>query len=387
MGAGHNEPGGNHVKITSVDVWTVVVATIPGRVHSPEWVPETGWDQVPKHILRLNTDTELHGIGETGRGVPLEQVQEGARVLLGCDPEVLCLRDVYAVGDGRVLDGTELGVPAGVGGGPAYQAFEMAVLDLVGRARRQPIHALLGGAVRSRVRADYWMGHQTPEDGRRSVARALEHGFHGVKIKCKLDEPMEDRLRAMRDVGGVEFKVTVDPNERFHTAEQAIELAHRLVALGNVEVFEDPIPKSDIEGWVRIHEEVEAPIAMHLGSGAKMLEALQAGCVDCFNLGSGPVSMPDLAHIAAAADMPCWHGSGNDLGIMDTSYIHAAALAPNCTMASDFVGSWTREDDLITEPIEFVDGYVATPEKPGLGCDLDLSALSRYAQAHEEIHK
>ncbi len=373
------------MKITSVDIWTVVVPTIPGRVHSPEWVPETGWDQVPKHLLRLNTDTELHGIGETGRGVPLDQVQEGARLLLGSDPERLHLRDIYSLPCGRVLDGSERGVPAGVQLGPAYPAFEMAVLDLVGRARQRPVHALLGGAVRSRVRADYWIGHQTPEDGRRSVERALRLGFHGVKIKCKLEEPMEERLRAMRDAGGVDFKVTVDPNERFHTAEQAIELAHRLVALGNVEVFEDPIPKSDVEGYVRIHEEVDAPIAMHLGSGAAMLKALEAGCVDCFNLGSGPVRMPDLAQISEAAGLPCWHGSGNDLGIMDTSYVHAAALAPACTMASDFVGSWTREDDLIVEPIEFVDGYVATPQRPGLGCDLDLRALPRYTRAHEEI--
>jgi len=373
------------MKITSVDVWTVIVPTIPGRVHSPECVAETGWDQMPKHIIRLNTDTELVGIGATGRGVPLEQVEASARLLLGVDPEGLCLRDIYAVGRVTVLDGTQRGVPENVGGGPSYQAFEMAVLDIVGKARQQPVHALLGGAVRTRVRADYWMGHQTPEDGKRSVERALEHGFHGVKIKCKIDEPMEERLRAMRDVGGVDFKVTVDPNERFHTAEQAIELAHRLVALGNVEVFEDPIPKSDIEGWIRIHEEVDAPIAMHLGSGARMLEALQAGCVDCFNIGSGPVSMPDLAHIAAAAGMPCWHGSGNDLGIIDTSYIHGAALAPNCTMASDFVGSWTREDDLILEPIEFVNGYVTTPDKPGLGCDLDLETLPKYTQSHQEI--
>lgn len=372
------------MKITSVDIWTVVVPTIPGRVHSPEWVAETGWDQVPKHLLRLNTDTELHGIGETGRGVPLEQVQEGARLLLGSDPERLSLRDLYAVPAGRVLDGSERGVP-GVQQGPAYAAFEMAVLDLVGRARQLPVHALLGGAVRWRVRADYWIGHQTPEDGRRSVERALRLGFHGVKIKCKLDEPMEERLRAMRDVAGADFKVTVDPNERFHTAQQAIELAHRLVALGNVEVFEDPIPKGDLEGYVRIHEEVDAPIAMHLGDGASMLRALEAGCVDCFNLGSGPVRMPDLAQIAAAAGMPCWHGSGNDLGIIDTSYIHAAALAPACTMASDLVGSWTREDDLIVEPIEFVDGYVNTPQEPGLGCDLDLEALPRYTRAHEEI--
>ena len=91
------------MKITSVDIWTVVVPTIPGRVHSPEWVAETGWDQVPKHIVRLNTDTELVGLGETGRGVPIEQVREGAAQLLGKDPEQLTLQDIFAARH----DGTE----------------------------------------------------------------------------------------------------------------------------------------------------------------------------------------------------------------------------------------------------------------------------------------
>ena len=371
--------------ITSIDIWTVVVPTIPGRVHSPEWVAETGWDQVPKHIIRLKTDSELVGIGETGRGVEFDEVQKGARLLVGTSPDRICLRDIFAVAEDRVLDGHERGVPS-TGNGPAYQAFEMAILDLVGKSRGVPVHALLGGAVRSQVRSDYWMGHQTPEDGKRAVERALSFGFKGVKIKCRIEEPMVERLQAMREVGGVDFKVTVDPNERFHTAAQAIDLAQQLVDVGNVEVFEDPIPKGDIEGYIQIHEALEWPLAMHLGNGSQMLEALQAGCVDCFNLGSGPVKMPDLANIAAAAAMPCWHGSGNDLGIIDTSYIHAAAIAPNCTMASDFVGSWTREDDLILEPIEFADGYTPTPQKPGLGCDLDVEALPRYVQHHEEIH-
>ena len=56
---------------------------------------------------------------------------------------------------------------------------------------------------------------------------------------------------------------------------------------------------------------------------------------------------------------------------------------PNCTMASDFVGSWTREDDLIVEPIPFVDGYVPTPMQPGLGCVLDEKALVRYVRGSE----
>lgn len=367
------------MKITSVDIWTVVVPTIPGRVHSPELVSETGWDQVPKHLLRLNTDTELYGLGETDRGLPLEQVQQGARQLLGKDPEGLTLQDIYAEpGDGTAAH------PA-VGQGPAYMAFEMAVFDLVGRARRQPVHALLGGAVRDRVRADYWMGQQTPEDSRRSVERALQQGFKGIKIKCQIEDPMVARMKAILEVGGPEFKVTVDPNERFRTAEQTIALARELEPLGNVEVFEDPIPKSDLEGYVRIHEAVKEPVAMHLGDGASMLRALKAGVVDCFNLGGTLVGFQRNAAVAAAAGMRCWHGSGNDLGIVDTAYIHAAAVAPNCTLASDFVGSWTREDDLIVEPIAFADGYTPTPMKPGLGVELDLAALARYCQSHQTI--
>lgn len=365
------------MKITSVDIWTVVVPTIPGRVHSPQWVAETGWDQVPKHIVRLNTDTELTGLGETGRGVPIEQVRQGAAQLLGRDPERQTLQDIFAARH----DGSEE-LPT-VGAGPAYDAFEMALFDLVGHARRVPVHALLGGAVRDRVRADYWMGHQTPEDGKRAVERALAHGFKGVKIKCKIEEPMVERLEAMREVGGVDFKVTVDPNERFHTAEQTIELAQQLAEVGNVEVFEDPIPKSDLAGYVQIHEAIDLPVAMHVGRGPDIVRALKAEVVDCLNLGGSLVGFQKNAAVAAAAGLRCWHGSGNDLGIVDTAYVHAAAAAPNCTMASDFVGSWTREDDLIVEPIPFVDGYVPTPMQPGLGCALDEKALARYVRAHE----
>ena len=130
------------MKINAIDVWTVVVPTIPGRVHSPEWVPETSWDQVPKHIVRLRTDSELVGLGETGRGLPIGQVQEGASLLLGKDPELVALQDIYGVGSDDVLQ---------VGTGPAYDAFEMALCDLVGKMRGIPVHALLGGAVRDRA--------------------------------------------------------------------------------------------------------------------------------------------------------------------------------------------------------------------------------------------
>jgi muconate cycloisomerase len=367
------------MKITSVDIWTVIVPTIPGRVNSPEWVPKTGWDELPKHIVRLNTDTEFIGIGESGRTVPIEQVQQGARLFLGKDPELLTLQNIY---ESRT-DGREEGLD--VGRGPAYETFEIALFDLVGRLQGRPVHALLGGAVRDRVRADYWMGSQTPEDGKRTVERGLKLGFKGIKIKCKIEEPMYERLKAICEVAGSGFKVTVDPNERFRTAEQTIELAQQLEALDNVEVFEDPIPKTDLEGYIKIHEAIKQPLAMHLDNGEGILRAVKAGVVECVNLSGGLMGFGRNAIVAAAANLNCWHGSGVDLGIMETSFLHTASTVPNCTMASDFVGSWVREDDLILEPLTFQDGFTPVPMKPGLGCELDLEALGRYATAHETV--
>ncbi len=152
-----------------------------------------------------------------------------------------------------------------------------------------------------------------------------------------------------------------------------------------MEVFEDPIPKSDLEGYRRIHEALPFPLAMHVADGPSALRGIVAGVVDCLNLGGSLVGFQRNAAVVAAAGLPCWHGSGNDLGILDTAYIHAASAAPNCTMASDFVGSWTRSDDLIVEPIAFVGGFTPTPMAPGLGCALDMDALARYTQAHSRM--
>tara|TARA_B100000029_G_scaffold58977_1_gene53145 strand:+ start:40047 stop:41174 length:1128 start_codon:yes stop_codon:yes gene_type:complete len=374
------------MKITSVSVWTVIVPTIPGRVHSPEYVASTDWDMIPKHIIRLNTNTEYNGIGESWRGLSISEIREGAKLLIGKNPETLILQDIYNFFKDPENKLEKLD-PIGLG--PAYDTYEMAVLDLVGHVRKLPVHALLGGAVRNRIRADYWMGHQTPADGQKAVERALKNGFTGVKIKCRLEEPMYDRLEAMREVAGPDFKVTVDPNERFYTAEQAINLAEQLEPLGNIEVFEDPIPKTDIEGYEQIHQSIPFPLAMHLGDGPGVMRALQAdagkGVVDCVNLGGSIFGFQQSAATAASAGLPCWHGSGNDLGIAETAYIHAAAAAPNCTMASDFVGSWTREDDLIVEPIQFTNGSVTTPMKPGLGCLIDYDAIENYCQSFEEL--
>jgi L-alanine-DL-glutamate epimerase-like enolase superfamily enzyme len=82
-------------------------------------------------------------------------------------------------------------------------------------------------------------------------------------------------------------------------------------------------------------------------------------------------------YLAQVEGLPVWHGSGNDLGIIDAAYTHSCAAAPNCTLPSDILG-YLREDDLVVTPIEIKDSYATVPTTPGLGVELDEDAAKKY---------
>ena len=326
------------MRISSVDIWTVVVPTIPGRVHSVVYGP-AGWDMVPKHIIRVHTDDGYEGIGETGRGVPLEAVQRMADEIVGLDPRCMVLQQLPATASLDVVEGPHAldrwwETAAAGPSWPGYEALEMAIIDILGKVYSQPAHWFLGGAVRDRVPADYWIGHQTPEDAA--------------------------------------------ANTRFWRLTEALDMARALAARGKVKVFEDPMAKWNLDWYRMFRQHGVVPVALHLGDPHDIINAIKAEAVDYLNLGGGMIQFSRNAAMAHAAGIPCWHGSGNDLGIMEFSYLHAAAAARNCVLGSDFVGSWTRQDDLVVEGIQFEDGYAIVPDKPGLGCELDMAALEKY---------
>src|SRR5919199_556612 len=369
------------MRITGCDVWTVVVPAQPGTVNSPEFGPAT-WDHVPKHIIRLTTDDGVYGLGETPRGCPRSAVQSAAAQLVDRDPLAIPLQELPLTPGGPELPrrGRDYEGLHGPGhANPAYQAFESALFDLVGRALGLPVHALLGGAVRHRVPADYWIGQQSPADAGRAAARGRELGFHGLKMKCTIDDPWVERMQAILDAAGPDFKVTIDPNERFYRPEEAIRLARTLARFPNVAIYEDPVPKWNLDWYRQIRAAIDVPVALHLGNPRDIVNAIKAEACDHMNLGGGMVQFIRNAAMAAAAGMLCWHGSGVDLGIMEHSYLHAAACARNCVLPSDLVGSWVREDDLIVSALRFEDGYALVPDTPGLGCELDEAAVERYA--------
>ena len=134
---------------------------------------------------------------------------------------------------------------------------------------------------------------------------------------------------------------------------------------------------------------VSSEMGMHGHSGmglpsrgyaaVQLILAIKAAGLDYANLAGSLAGFVRAAAIADAAGIPCWHGSGLELGITTMAYVHACAVAKGCTLPSDLLGSYLREDDLIADPILCEDGHVAVPNEPGLGIELDTDALAKYA--------
>ncbi|HUQ91600.1 MAG TPA: enolase C-terminal domain-like protein [Bryobacteraceae bacterium] len=353
--------------ITKVQFWKVVVPCRPDTVNSPGIEDSLQrhdpslplFDRGHKWIIRLQASSGHTGVGETGRSESQVSVEACAKAVHG-----LNIRD---------LPWQRLPLPAN----EAAYAFEVALLDLVGKVLEVPVHQLLGGKCRERVAIDYWMGRCTVEDTARRAANAFEQGYRGIKIKCTLTDPIAERVAAIEEhlPGG---GVVLDPNERFYNPAGAMQIDNELAEHRNI-IFESPVPQDRLDWYVLLRQKLRVPIALHLLTARPLLEALRRDAADFYNLSMGsPTEFVWCARLCEVAGCPVWHGSRMELGILDMAHLHACAAAPGCTLPSDLIGNRHREDDLTVEPICVEEGMAMVPNTPGLGVELDMDAVERY---------
>ena len=346
--------------ITRIDLFPVVVPMKQDSTTDPETAESSRFDLVPKTILKLSTDAGITGIGESGRGEDYAAIARNAEFLKGKNALDLNL--------------TRLELPSAAG----YAAFEMALYDAVGKAFGWPVYKLLGGLAQRKVLVGYWTGRRTPTGIRRVAERAVAGKFTSIKTKCKQGDPVVECAEILAKVApGIKY--IVDPNTRYRSYADFLPVAKALDRIGNCLVFEDPFNKNDFEGYRALRREVKTHVAQHLGDPRAMIRCIKEDACSVFNTGGNPGMSTFVSNcaLAAAAGIPVWHGSGNDCGIVDASYLHSCAASPDCTMPSDIL-SFLREDDLIVEPIPIKDSYAAVSDRPGLGVELDEDAVRRY---------
>ncbi|MEM8548516.1 MAG: enolase C-terminal domain-like protein, partial [Pseudomonadota bacterium] len=178
----------------------------------------------------------------------------------------------------------------------------------------------------------------------------------------------------------------LDPNERWQRPAEVRKRIDGLSEVGNVLCLEDPLPRWMLHEYSQLRTLSSIPIVLHVSlpyvyHGQRIHEsiaALIATAVDGFNFNAGLVAYQQLDHVAAAANLPSWHGSEIDLGVLEAMYLHQCAAAQSCEWPSDIFGRLIREHDLLSCPLAIQPPYADLPTGLGLGVELDRDAMRHY---------
>jgi len=265
---------------------------------------------------------------------------------------------------------------------------DTALWDLKARALGVPLHALLGGAVRTDL-ATYASSVMVRERRQmeRDAATLVEQGFRGLKVKVGIGVGDDTaNVRAIRRVVGDRVDLMLDANGAYQAAD-AIDLARRVEDL-RIAWLEEPVVADDFEGYERIRAAVSIPLA------AGEAEFTRFGVRDLLARRVIDVLQPDVARsggisetlkiigLAGAHHVAYAPHVGFSAAVCVAATLHLAAAASNFLTYECIYTANPLREDLIIAPVggpgQLVDGQIPVPGGPGLGIDLDPDAVARY---------
>jgi len=276
----------------------------------------------------------------------------------------------------------------------AISAIDQACWDLKGKKLGLPVHALLGGKGRARLRAYanawYW-GCATPAEFAAAAAKIVAEGYTALKWDPFGDADMTMteaamgaavvNVAAVREAVGAAVDLCIEVHGRLAPA-WSIEMARRLKPLRPF-FYEEPVPVENVEALVKVARAIEIPVATgeRLCTKFAFQELLRRQAVD--------IIQPDLCHaggltevkkIAAMAEASyvqvAPHNASGPIGTAAAVQLDAAI--PNFLIQEFFVAQAPWIEDVVEGGPRVAGGEIVVPDRPGLGVELHEDA----ARAH-----
>jgi len=367
------------MRVTSVDIRIVSVPF----THPETWRFGRLWG-LTNAIVEVHTDAGITGIGEVP-GSPL----------IGMVRDALEATSAWIVGEDPMRVRQFLRRASDRGwhhypyiGNAAAAGIEMALWDICGKALGCPVYQFFGGLDTENVPFYWyiWVTDRQPATARRQAAEGVSRGFKTMYIKIGFDLQNDLAIaRAIREEVGDGIALRVDANEAW-TPFEAIDALQRFEDVG-LEFLEQPIDMHDIAGLADLRTKSRTRIGANQSVWqpwqVPQVLARRAGDVivtDQHQLG-GLVPFRDAAAMCEVANVPIIKHAFGDLAITTIAATHVLA-----TLASPQLGHQQYltilEHDLLTAPVEFVDGAIPVPTGPGLGIELDQEAVRFYEDVY-----
>ena len=347
-------------------------------------------------FLKIETDEGIVGWGEPvveGRAHTVEAaVQELADYLVGRDP--LLIEDHWQV---MYRAGFYRGGPIMMS---AIAGVDQALWDIKGKHHGVPVHALLGGQVRDRIKVYSWIGGDRPSDVANNARAVVERGFKAVKMNGSEELQIVDtydkveqviaNVAAVRDAVGPHVGIGVDFHGRVHKPMAKV-LAKELDPY-KLMFIEEPVLSENAEALRDIVNQTNTPIALgeRLYSRWDFKPFFERACVD--------IIQPDLSHAGGISEVRriAAMAEAYDVAIAPHSPLGPLALGacmqigiatPNHAIQEMSLGIHynTNGHDLLfymknPEVFDVKDGYVEALTGPGLGVEIDEDKVREMAK-------
>jgi galactonate dehydratase len=349
-------------------------------------------------FLKIETDEGIVGWGEPvveGRAHTVAAaVDELSDYLIGKDP-----RHVQDLWNVMYRSGFYRGGPILMS---AIAGVDQALWDIKGKALGVPVHKLLGGPVRDRIRVYSWIGGDRPADTAAQAAERVARGFTAVKMNgteelqyidshAKVAQAIAN-VAAIREAVGADIGIGVDFHGRVH--KPMAKVLMRELAQFKLMFIEEPVLSEYLEVIPELAAIGAAPIAL----GERLYSRWDFKRV--FAHGGVDIIQPDPSHaggitetikIAAMAE-------AHDVAVALHCPLGPIALAANLQIDAVCHNAFIQEQslgihynasndlmDYVLNPEAFAykDGYVAIPQGPGLGIEVNEDYVrERAAEGH-----
>ena len=328
----------------------------------------------------VETSDGISGLGETTGGLSTmpnkEAVEEIKHLAIGKNP--LEISNIF----------DELSKALFLKITPAISAIEIACWDILGQHLKVPIHQLLGGKVRDKIKVyanGWYSGERSPENFGEKAQFLSNKGYQALKFDpfgsahLRLNKESEifikNIIRSVRDAVGPNVELMIEGHKRFNTVE-AIKIANWLDEF-DITWFEDPIDNSDIDSL--IHVSKNSPVRIIAGEGFNKYKDftrfVSSNATDIVNpevmrLGgiSGAVK---VASICSSFDVDlAFHNAESPLKTMINLQLCGGIKNIYIQECFDeFNPDWVEE--LFPNYEKVKDGYLSIPDKPGLGITIN----------------
>jgi galactonate dehydratase len=352
-------------------------------------------------FLEVQTDEGITGWGEPvieGRALTVETaVRELGDTLIGKDPRRIAdhwqsmFRGHFYRGGAVLMS--------------AIAGIDQALWDILGKSLGVPVHQLLGGHVRERMKVYSWVGGDRPADVVEHIARLKEGGFDIFKLNGCEAMKMLDSVRAIdRAVAVVDqvrsaFGMTIDFGLDFHGRVSAPMAKPLLKALEPYRLLfvEEPVLAEHAELYPRLAESTSIPLA----AGERMYSRFEFKRI--FEAGGIAIVQPDVSHAGGITEC-------HKIAAMAEAY--DIALAPHCPLGPvalaaclqiDFVAwnamlqeqsmgiHYNRGAELLDyvlnkSDFRIEDGCINLLTRPGLGVEVDKERVVHAARNPPDWH-